>query len=262
MAFKETNRNGIVFMESDNIDAPHGFTTRYGGVSHGIYESLNLRVHSEDGRDNIRENFRRVMDALDMPPDRLVRSHQVHKDNIIAADETTPVELFTELPYEADGLITNIPHLPLMIFTADCLPLLLYDTRGAVGAVHCGWRSTVMDIPGKAVRLMGEKYGTKPENLRAAIGACISLCCFETGEDVAEGVRAVLGSDEFIHPKENGKYHVDLKGVVKELLLRAGLDPRNIDVSPECTVCLHDKYWSHRYTGGQRGLQSAVIMLN
>ena len=262
MAFTETTKNGVRFMRSDNIAAPHGFTTRQGGVSEGIYESLNLRVHSEDSRENIAENYRRVMEALDMPLHRLVRSHQVHKDNIIVADETTPVELFTEISYEADGLITNISRLPLMIYIADCLPLLLYDTEGAIGAIHCGWRSTVMDIPGKAVRLMGERFGTKPENLHAAIGAGISLCCFETGDDVADGVRSVLGNDEFIHPKEKGKYQVDLKGVVRELLIRAGLEVRNIDLNPECTVCLHDKYWSHRYTGGQRGLQSAVIMLN
>ena len=249
-------------MRSDLIPAPHGFTERYGGVSGGIYESLNLRVHSEDPRENIRENFRRAMEAMDMPLSRLVRSHQVHRDNILVCDESTPVELFTELPYEADGLITNVPRLPLMIFVADCLPLLMYDTEGAVGAVHCGWRSTVMDIPGKAIRMMGERYGTKPENLRAAVGAGISLCCFETGEDVAEGVRNVLGTGDFVYPKGNGKYKVDLKAVVKALLLRAGVREENIDVNPECTVCLHDKYWSHRYTKGQRGLQSAVIMLD
>ncbi len=262
MAFYETERNGVPFMRSGVIDTPHGFTTRQGGVSRGIYKSLNLRVHSEDSRENIRENFRRAMGALDMPLHRLVRSRQVHRDDIVICDETTPVELFTEIPYEADGLITNVPKLPLMIFTADCLPLLMYDTEGAVAAVHCGWRSTVMDIPGKALRLMGERYGTDTKNIRAAIGAGISLCCFETGEDVAGGVRNALGESRFVYPKENGKYQVDLKGVVKELLLRSGVREENIDVNPECTVCLHDKYWSHRYTKGQRGLQSAVIMLD
>ena len=255
-------RNGnISWLASEGIPVPHGFTNRYGGVSGGIYDSLNLRVHSEDDPANVRENFRRALTAMGMPIDRLVRSQQVHRDDILIADESDIVPLYREIPYNADGLITNVPNLPLMIFTADCLPLLLYDSSGAVGAVHCGWRSTVMNIAGKAVRLMGERYGTRPKNVRAAIGACIGKCCFETGEDVAEGVRAVLGGDGFVEEAGNGKYKVDLKGVVRELLIRSGVKPENIDITDECTVCRHDKYWSHRFTKGQRGLQAAVIML-
>lgn len=263
MSFVKKSHDGLEWMCSDAIAVPHGFTTRKGGVSRGIYESLNLRVHSEDDPENIAENYSRTADALKMPFDRLVRSHQVHKDDIVVADESHVVGLFDPIPYDADGLITNIPHLPLMIYVADCIPLLLHDTDGAIGAIHCGWRSTVLDTPGKAVRLMGERFGTKPENICAAIGAGISQCCFETGGDVADGVRAVLngGGDEFIYPQESGKYKVDLKGVVRQLLIRAGLAPSNIDINSECTMCLNDKYWSHRYTNGKRGLQAAVIAL-
>ncbi len=261
MAFVLDSNNGVNFMRSDNIATPHGFTTRQGGVSEGIFNSLNLGVALGDEQAHVRENYRRAMTAMDMPLDRLVRSRQVHRDDVLIANESHAIDLFDPIPYEADGLITNIPNLPLMVYTADCIPVLLYDPSGAVGAVHCGWRSTVMDIAGKAVRKMNEHFGSKPENIHAAIGAGISLCCFETGEDVCEGVRNALGSDDFIYPKENGKYMVDLKGVVRELLIKAGLPQKNIDINPECTVCLHDKYWSHRYTKGQRGIQSAVIML-
>ena len=249
-------------MHSDIITAPHAFTTRSGGVSTGIYESLNLGVRLGDDPNCVNENYRRAMTALDMPLHRLVRSRQVHRDDVLIADESHAIDLFDPIPYEADGLITNIPNLPLMVYTADCIPVLLHDpVAKAVGAVHCGWRSTVMDITGKAIRLMGEHFGTKPANIHAAIGEGISLCCFETGEDVREGVMNALGEEKFIFPKENGKYMIDLKGVVRELLIRSGLSPENIDINPECTVCLHDKYWSHRYTKGQRGIQSAVIML-
>lgn len=249
-------------MHSNTITAPHGFTTKQGGVSEGIFESLNLGVRLGDVPAHVEENYRRAMTALDMPLHRLVRSRQVHRDDVLIADESHAIDLFDPIPYDADGLITNILNLPLMVYTADCIPVLLHDpVGGAVGAVHCGWRSTVMDIAGKAVRMMGEHFGSKPENIHAAIGAGISLCCFETGEDVGDGVRNALGEDKFIFPKENGKYMIDLKGVVRELLIRSGLAPENIDINPECTVCLHDKYWSHRYTKGQRGIQSAVIML-
>ncbi|MBE6948997.1 MAG: peptidoglycan editing factor PgeF [Ruminococcaceae bacterium] len=262
MAFISVSNRDVEFMRSDNIITPHGFTIRQGGVSKGIFDSLNLGVSLGDDPADVRENYRRAMLALEMPLHRLVRSRQVHRDDVLIANESHAIDLYTPIPYEADGLITNIPNLPLMVFTADCIPVLLHDpVGGAIGAVHCGWRSTVMDIAGKAVRMMGESYGSKPENIRAAIGAGISLCCFETGEDVPTGVRKALGGDKFIFPKENGKFMVDLKGVVRELLIRSGLTPENIDTNPECTVCLHDKYWSHRYTKGQRGIQSAVIML-
>lgn len=262
MSFTLNFHNDLAFMQSDLITVPHGFTTRNGGVSTGIFKSLNLGVGSVDEPENVSENYRRVMDALDMPLQRLVRSHQVHRDDVLIADEAHINGLFDPLPYDADSLITNIPNLPLMIYTADCIPVLLCDAEGgAVGAVHCGWRSTVMDIAGKAVRLMKEHFGSKPENMRAAIGAGISLCCFETGEDVAEEVRKALGGSEFIFPKSGGKYMIDLKSVVCRLLIKAGLAPKHIDINPECTVCLPDKYWSHRYTRGRRGIQAAVIML-
>ena len=262
MAFTLNSNLGVSFMQSDNITAPHAFTTRQGGVSGGIFESLNLGVLLGDNPDHVAENYQRAITALNMPLDRLVRSRQVHRDDVLIADTSHTLDLFDPIPYDADGLITNIPNLPLMIYTADCIPVLLHDpVGGAVGAVHCGWRSTVMDIAGKAVRMMGENYGSKPTDIHAAIGAGISLCCFETGEDVCNGVLSALGNDKFIFPKENGKYMIDLKGVVRELLIRSGLSLENIDTNPECTVCLHDKYWSHRYTKGQRGIQAAVIML-
>ena len=90
------------------------------------------------------------------------------------------------MPYEADGLITDIPGLALCIFTADCTPILLYDpVKRCAGAVHAGWRGTAMDIAGKAVRKMAETFGSRPENICAAVGPCISRCCFETGEEAA-----------------------------------------------------------------------------
>lgn len=261
MAFSLNSNQGVGFMRSDTITAPHGFTTRQGGVSEGIFHSLNLGVNLGDDPIHVRENYQKAMDALDMPLHRLVRSRQVHRDDVLIANEALAFDLYDPIPYEADGLITNIPNLPLMVYTADCIPVLLHDPKGAIGAVHCGWRSTVMNILGKAVRMMNEHFGSNPADIHAAIGAGISLCCFETGEDVCEGVRKALGNDDFIYPKENGKYMVDLKSVVRELLKKSGLKAENIDINPECTVCLHDKYWSHRYTKGQRGIQSAVIML-
>ena len=120
------------------------------------------------------------------------------------------------------------------------------------------------DIPGEALRIM-EGLGSRPEDVRAAIGPSIGACCFETDGDVPEAVRAWLGAadaEPYIRPKNNsGKFLVDLRGALRCRLLQLGLAPEHIAVSDECTVCLHEKYWSHRYSKGQRGSQCAVICL-
>jgi YfiH family protein len=148
----------------------------------------------------------------------------------------------------------------LAAFTADCTPILLQDpVTGAVGAVHAGWRGTVADIAGNAVRAMAEHFGSRPEDIRAAIGPNIGVCCFETHADVPDAVRAVLGeeAEAFIVPAGE-KFRVDLKGVNAALLRRAGV--RHIEISDACTACEHHRFWSHRVTRGQRGSQGAIIV--
>ena len=253
-----------MYITAPNISAIHGFTTRFGGVSSGYLSSLNLGEHRGDSEENVRENYRRLCSALGAPFNRMVFSHQVHKDDVRAVTSRDIHELFKPVPYEADGLVTNERDLLLVVFTADCIPLLLWDRENkAIGAVHCGWRSTVMDIAGNAVTAMVSNYGCSPSSIMAAIGPGISKCCFETGSDVPEAVLNVLGDKgrEHITSLANGKFKVDLKGVNRSLLIAAGIPEENIYVSPECTVCSHDKYWSHRVTKGVRGSQASVIML-
>ena len=130
--------------------------------------------------------------------------------------------------------------------------------------MHSGWKGTVADMMGAAVRCM-EDMGARAENIRAAIGPAISRCCFETGPEVPEAVRALLGSDAggLCLPEEGveGKFLVDLKETNRRRLLQLGLAPEYIDVSPDCTMCMQDVYWSHRATKGRRGTQASVIML-
>ena len=250
-------------MTAPNISAAHAFTTRFGGISRGIYASLNLAVNSDDDPSDVRENYGRLCRAVGIGPDRFVFSRQVHKTEIrlvARGDLRTP---FVPVPYEADGLITAEEEVPLIIFTADCIPILLHDpVRRAVGAVHAGWRGTALDITGTAVREMAARLGCSPWNIRAAIGPGISQCCFETGPEVPDAMRETLGgdADAFIRPC-GGKYMVDLKGINRQLLTRAGVLDENIEISDECTVCRSDKYWSHRTTRGRRGTQASVIML-
>ncbi len=263
MAFTEQASGQLITMASSQLSIPHAFTTRLGGVSQGIYSSLNLGLYDEDDPSAVRQNYIRLGSALGFDPDALVRSCQVHGDTVLRVTSRDCRPLDKRVPYEADGLITDEPGVPLMIYSADCVPILLYDpVRGAIGAVHAGWRGTCLDIVGKAVKQMTAAYGSAPENLRAAIGPCISGCCFETRDDVKDAVTELLGSEAplFIEPRAD-KFLIDLKGVNARLLRRAGVLSEHIDVSDECTSCRHDKYWSHRFTTGRRGNQAAVILM-
>ncbi len=264
MAFIQNKNGELEYMTASNISARHAFTTRYGGKSKGIYSSLNLRIHSDDEREAIRRNYKIICDELGTEPSKLVFSKQVHRDTVKPVTfEDCHRELFAEVPYEADAIITDEQGLPLVIFIADCIPILLYDPETpAIGAAHAGWRGTVMDIAGKVVSELSRCYGSKPENIRAAIGQGISPCCFETGEEVPIAVRELLGKDaeRFIEAKGE-KFMVDLKGINRYLLERRGVLPENIEVSDECTCCSSDKYWSHRATKGMRGVNGAFIMI-
>lgn len=264
MAFTEIKApNGVTYMAAPNIPYTHGFTTRFGGVSEGIYASLNLGEHRGDSEDNVRENYRLLSEAMGLHS--LCFTRQVHGRAVRRVSAPDRHELFSPVPYEADGLVTNDPDCTLVIFTADCIPILLADpVKGAVGAVHAGWRGTVADIAGEGVRSMEREFGSSPGDIVAAIGPGIDKCCFETGDDVPDAVRGVLeNAEDFILPgAKPGKFMVDLKGVNRALLINAGVPAENIAVSEECTKCLSQKYWSHRFTGGKRGSQASVITLS
>jgi len=259
--FIEKRYHDLVYMTAPNIEATHAFTTRYGGVSRGVFDSLNLGLYLGDDPDHVKDNFRSLCDALGISGSDIVRTRQVHTANIRVVTRDDRGGLFNEATDEADGLITRDTGVALMIFIADCVPILLHDdTQGAVGAVHAGWRGTALDIAGAAVRKMSESFGCIPDNIRAAIGPCVSKCCYETDSDVADALYEALGE-----PAENcisghgGKYLVDLKEANRLLLTRSGLN--SISVSDECTACRCDKYWSHRRSNGLRGSQAAIITL-
>ena len=270
MAFISHNYGGVVCHTSSLLDAPgvrHGFSTRLGGVSRGDCASLNFRFSGPDpdDRENVRENYRRFCGALGVEAEGLVLSKQVHRDTVrcvTAADRGKG--LLTPVDYEADALVTSEPGLGLMVFSADCIILLLHDpVSGSVGAVHAGWRGTALDLPAKTVAEMGRLFGARPENIRAAIGAGIGPCCFETHDDVPEALRAAFGGgvENYIAPRGE-KWTVDLKGVNAWRLGEAGVDPGRIDLCPTCTACRTDLYWSHRVTGDRRGVQGALICLD
>lgn len=264
MAFVEKTFGKLFCMTAESIETTHAFTTKYGGVSGGIYESLNLGTNRGDDPESVAENYKILCNSLKTDTQKLVLSRQIHENTVrVVSSKDSLGDIFRPVPYEADALVTTEQKLPIMIFTADCVPILLYDpVDKCVGACHAGWRGTVLDIAGETVRAMACATGGRPENIRAAIGPAIGHCCFETGAEVPEAIKKLLGggAEGFIEEKEGGKYMVDLKAVNRELLIRAGVE--SVTVSGECTFCCHDKYWSHRFTGGRRGSQASIIMLD
>lgn len=266
MAFLRCEKEGLVYLTSTILPVPHAFTTRLGGVSTGSLSSLNLGEHRGDAPENVRENYRRLGAALGFDPGKLCFTKQVHETEVVYACPEKRHVLFAEIPYQADGLVTDLPDQPILCFTADCVPVLLCDpVNGVIAAVHCGWRSSVGDILGRALEKM-RTLGAAPEMTRAAIGPAIGPCCFETGTEVPAALEAWLGKADgadFYKPKPGspGKFLVDLKGANGRRLERLGLRPAHIDISPDCTMCRPELFWSHRVTHGDRGSQAALIFL-
>lgn len=266
---REQTVNGVTFLAADGFRAAggvaHGFSTRMGGVSTGIFASLNLGAARGDDPVCVEENYRRFCAAIGADFDKIVTTSQVHGDVIRRATPAdAKIGLFAPNGYECDGLITDQPGLVLTIYSADCIPVLLYDpVKRVIAAVHAGWRGTAQDIAGKAVRKMQQEYGCLPEDILTAIGPGISQCCFETHSDVPDAMTAALG--DIVNPHilglKNGKFKVDLKGINAALLMRAGVSAGHVEISNHCTACLHETYWSHRVTQGQRGSQAAMIQL-
>lgn len=269
MNILERTTQGVPVLYADGIQAAggaaHGFSTRLGGVSQGVFTSLNLGLTRGDDPDHVRENYRRFLAAAGATGKGFAMCNQVHGDTvrtITTADVKS--DLYGKLHYEADGMMTDIPGVTLVVFSADCIPVLLYDpVRRVIAALHSGWRGTAAGIVTRAVERMGQVYGCRPEHILAAIGPGIGPCCFETHEDVPNAMMAAVASPAlpFIKIKENGKFSVDLKGINAKRLELAGLEPEYIAVCGECTACMEEKYWSHRRQGAERGSMAAVIEL-
>ena len=250
----------LQYLRAENIQAKHCFTTRLGGVSQGDTAGLNIGANRGDPMENIQTNYGLLGQALGFTPNCLVLARQTHSDIVRAVDATDFRGLNSADYPECDALITATHGIGLVVFTADCTPVLLHDpVTGAVGAVHAGWKGTAADICGKAVQAMVAHYGCKPENIRAAIGPNIATCCFETDRDVPEALEKTYGAAlrEHVFPKGE-KYYVNLKAVNALALRRAGVT--QIEISDHCTACNLRMYWSHRKMGDRRGSQGAIII--
>lgn len=244
----------------------HGFSTRLGGVSKGIYSSMNLSFTRGDEEEAVLENYRRIADAIGFSMEGIVcsdQTHTVHIRQITEADKGKGV-LQKKDYTDIDGLITNVPGITLTTFYADCVPLFFLDTvNKAAGLAHSGWRGTVGRMGEKMVKAMKDAFGSEPENLYAGIGPSICQDCYEVSADVADRFREEFqGYEEdagLLYKTKPGKYQLNLWKANEIVLKEAGILREHISFPGICTCCNPEFLFSHRASQGKRGNLCAFL---
>ncbi|EOS21465.1 hypothetical protein C806_04448 [Lachnospiraceae bacterium 3-1] len=244
----------------------HCFTTRMGGVSKGIFESLNLSFTRGDERAAVEENFRRVSWALGIEYKNFVFTDQTHTTNVRRVGrEDAGKGLIRERGYtDVDGLITDEPGLILSTFYADCVPLYFVDTKHrAIGLSHSGWRGTVGRMGEATLRAMQREFQTEPKDVVCAIGPSICQNCYEISEDVAMEFQKEFPQyiNEILLEKGQGKYQLDLWRTNEIVLLEAGIMQEHLSVTNICTCCNEKLLFSHRASQGRRGNLGAFLCI-
>ena len=245
----------------------HGFSTRLGGVSEGCYASMNLSFDRGDDPEAVRENFRRIGNAIGVNVEDMVMSKQTHTTNVrVVTEEDRGKGVVKERDYtDVDGLVTDVRGICLVTSYADCVPLYFVDpVRNAIGLSHSGWRGTVGKIGKKTVELMAERFGSDPSDILACVGPSGGGDCYEVSEDVVEKVREAFAPalwNRLFYKKDNGKYQLDLWKTNEAIFLEAGILPEHIAVTNVCTHCNSRILYSHRTQGDKRGNLCAFLAL-
>ena len=256
--------NGLTTLQSPRLreaGVPHAFSTRLGGASAGPYASLNLGSLEKDADTDyntaVAENFRRLRRALGCERTVRLTVRQVHGSNVWIPP-AQPVKP-DDAP-EADAMVTDQRGQLLTIRVADCVPVLLSAHDGqVVGAVHAGWRGIVAGVVHETLRTMQARFGVEAEDVIAATGPCISVDCYEVGDEVAATFNdAGLGA--CVHRNDaQAKAHIDLGGAVRHQLVQAGVSAERLDTCDGCTYRDRDLFYSYRRDGARSGRLAAVI---
>jgi len=263
MQMKRTGR--IHYIAADFGGAPcsiQGFTTRHEGVSRPPYNSLNLGTTTLDQQHNVEGNRNLLTRAFGITQQSLVTVRQVHGNDILVIDEPNE-DTSHFLGIECDAIITNQPGLMIGVCVADCAPILLLDPEKQVAAaVHAGWQGTASRLVSKAVAGMKSQFGCNPESLRAAIGPCISACCYEVDAPVRQAfIQSGISWDACAEPCGEGKWRLNLSTANRWLLAEAGVPDAAIQVSDMCVSCQRELFFSYRRDNGETGRQMGFIML-
>jgi polyphenol oxidase len=240
------DQNGVRWLQAELPGARAAFSTRIGGVSRTPYEALNVGILTGDEASDVRENRRRLADAIERDPGGVVMARQVHGPELRRHEEPQEPPVYADVeksPDEVDGQVTSNPDLTPLVMVADCLPVAMAGPEG-VAIAHCGWRGLAGGIAGEAARAVGAEA--------AAIGPGIGPCCYEVGEEV-------LSAFDDLDGVARGRM-LDLTAVATALLERAGVDA--IESSGLCTSCNPELFYSHRRDGERTGRQAGLVWID
>ena len=269
--YTEKNVSGVPFLQYPLFEntkvVNHGVSTRLGGVSEGIYSSMNLSFTRGDKDECVLENYKRMAAAVGVSQEKMVCSRQTHTTNVrIVTAEDAGKGVIRERDYDdVDGLVTNVPGICLVTFYADCVPLLFVDpVKRVIASSHSGWRGTASRMGQVTVETMQREYGCRPEDILAAIGPSICQDCYEVSEDVILEFQKSFAEElwkDLYYKKENGKYQLNLWKANEHVLLESGILPEHLAVTNLCTCCNPDLLFSHRASNGKRGNLAAFLAL-
>ncbi|WP_310550247.1 peptidoglycan editing factor PgeF [Paenibacillus glufosinatiresistens] len=252
-----------------------GFTGRSGGAGEAPYDSLNAALHVGDDPQTVLRNREILARSLGFEPEDWTCGEQVHGAAVAvvsAPDRGRGSRDRTSAFQDTDGLLTDVPGVLLTSFYADCVPLFFWDPeRRAVGLAHAGWKGTVAGIAAVMVKRMQEEYGSRPGDLRAAIGPSIGACCYEVDEAVMDRARPVLAeleaqtetADPMFIPSADrpGRTMLNLKECNRRIMIKAGILPTRIECTSWCTSCRPDLFFSYRKENGTTGRMTSFIGL-
>ncbi len=234
----------------------HCFTAKEGGVSNGVYSSLNLAFHVEDDSEAVNKNHALLATELKYDKKTLVHMKQIHSNivHIVTSDDNF------KNPPTCDALITDKPNTPLMVMVADCSPILFYDDiKKVIAVAHAGRQGAFKNIVQNVIESFNNSYGSNTEDILVSVGTSIGECCYEVGVEIYEEAKEL--DLEYSMTKKDNSYYLNIRNILKTQLLKSGIKKENIEISKECTCCQSSKYFSYR-ANGVTGRFAGVIKLN
>ena len=258
MAFVE--KNGLRYFQFQNFtnSIVHAVFTRQGGVSSTPWDSLNMGGSVGDAPANVRENRIRAFFALGRDPESIFDLWQVHGTQAFFASKPRQPDAHED---KGDLIFTDNPDVTLFMRFADCTPLLFHDpVLGVIGIAHAGWQGTIKGVATVAINTMYAHYGSKPENIQAAMGPSIGVDHYEVGDNVVRQVRESFGKDaEALLPKVGARRHFDMWAANRIQLEKAGVT--RIEIAGICTASHLNDWYSHRAEKGKTGRFGVLIAL-
>jgi YfiH family protein len=246
---------GVSYFTSSQLEetglVKHFFSTRLGGKSSGAYKSLNLGIYTDDNKEDVEDNMDLIFKASNMSLVNCIYLRQIHSSNFRIIEDK--YDSITK-GQDGDAIITKQKCIPIGVFTADCVPILILDKgKGIIASVHAGWKGTYNKISYKVINYMIDNFGTAPSDIIAAIGPSIGPCCFQVGDDVARNFKFTQ--------KINEKFYVDLWSENIYQITDCGVPKENIDTSKLCSKCNREFFYSYRRDDGNTGRMGSFIEL-